>query len=187
MKQIKELCIFDLDETLIRVPGYTDKKAVESFAKITFTHPYEYYDHPLSLNEELHNIQLISPVYDAWKNSNSNPESESILITHRVIELESTVIDLLKSRGITFNSTHFLGRASAKSDVIEYLITFEYDPFSIVKIKIFEDSIDQIFKYQQYFNNLSYNIDVEYWIVDKSRMFRIYDIALTNKTRIELI
>ena len=66
MQQIKVLQVFDLDETFFRMPGYTSKKSVESEG-LTFSHPYDFYDHPASLCENAHNIQLIGPVYEAWK------------------------------------------------------------------------------------------------------------------------
>jgi hypothetical protein len=188
MQKIKELYIFDLDETLLRVPSYTTKHLIEDKNPgVHFDDVYSFYDNPLSLCDKLNNIQLIEPVFREWEEANADLDCAHVLITHRVDKLKETVIDLLSRKGVTFDETYFLGRVSDKSDVVEYLLTFVYEPTSINKIKIFEDSIDQIFKYQQYFNSLVYNIDIEYWIVDKARVFKIGDIQLSDKKRITLI
>lgn len=188
MKKAKEIYVFDLDETLLRVPSYTTKKLIEKEKSgVTFNDPYEFYDNHLSLCEEMNHIQLIEPVFKAWEEANIDLDCVHVLITHRVDKLKEKIIDLLKNKGVTFDHSYFLGRVGNKSEVIEYLLTFEYDPHSITTIKIFEDSIDQIFKYQQYFKDLSYNIEVEYWIVDKARVFKIEEVQLSNKKRITLI
>jgi hypothetical protein len=188
MQKINELYIFDLDETLLRVPSYTTRGLIEKENPgVIFDSPYSFYDNPLSLCDKLNNIQLIEPVFREWEEANADLDCAHVLITHRVDDLQETVIDLLKRKGVTFDYTYFLGRASSKSETVDYLLTFIYDPRTITKIKIFEDSIDQIFKYQQYFNNLVYNIDIEYWIVDKARVFKIGDVQLSDKKRITLI
>lgn len=188
MQKINELYIFDLDETLLRVPSYTTRGLIEKENPgLIFDSPYSFYDNPISLCDKLNNIQLIEPVFREWEEANADLSCAHVLITHRVKELKETVTDLLLRKGITFDHTYFLGRVGDKSDIITYLLSAKYDPTTISKIKIFEDSIDQIFRYQQYFNNVEYNIDIEYWIVDKARVFKIGDIQLSDKKRITLI
>lgn len=188
MKKINELYIFDLDETLLRVPSYTDKFAIERLnPDISFNTPYEFYDHPLSLCDKINNIQLIEPIYREWEEANADLTCGHVLITHRAFSQKNTVLDLLKRKGVLFDHTYFLGRASAKSNCLHYILNEVYYIEEIKKIKIFEDSIDQIAKYQQYFSESDYDIDVEYWIVDKARVFRIGEVQLSDKKRITLI
>ena len=127
MKKINELYIFDLDETLLRVPSYTDKFAVERLnPDISFNTPYEFYDHPLSLCDTINNIQLIEPIYREWEEANADLSCGHVLITHRVFNQKNTVIDLLKRKGVVFDHTYFLGRASAKSNCLHYILNEVY-------------------------------------------------------------
>ena len=187
MDKVTTLQIFDLDETFFRMPGYTSKKHVEK-DDLTFETPYSFYDHPLSLCEDSHNIQLIDAVYDFWKEGFAKPETASVLITHRVAELEPQVTSILDKRGIVFDKMFFLGRVTPKVDKVkELLIKLP----NLTEIRVFEDSIEQLDKYQDFFeglNNSNYpHIEIKLYIVDKSKMYRIENFKLSEKTRIQLI
>ena len=181
MKKIKELYVFDLDETFLRVPSYTTKKLIEEkHPYIEFKDPYSFYDNHLSLCDDMNHIQLIEPVFREWELANADLGCAHALITHRTESLKDVVLSLLKKKGVSFDHNYFLKT--------------EYDPKSIHTIKIFEDSIDQIYRYQRWFadsqNNLEIDyskIDIQYWIVDKATMFRINEVELSNKKRITLI
>jgi hypothetical protein len=195
MKKIKELYVFDLDETFLRVPSYTTKKLIEEkHPYIEFKDPYEFYDNHLSLCDDMNHIQLIEPVFREWEIANADLSCAHALITHRVKSLKDVILSLLKKKGVSFDHNYFLGRVSEKVLIIDHLLKTEYDPTLIQTIKIFEDSIDQIYRYQKWFadslNNLEIDyskIDIQYWIVDKARMFRINEIELSDKRRITLI
>lgn len=191
MDKVTILQIFDLDETLFRMPGYTSKKHVES-EDLKFETPYSFYDHPASLCEDSHNIQLVGAVYDFWKEGFAKPEIASVLITHRVAELEPQVTAILDKRDIVFDKMFFLGRVTPKVDKVKELL--EKLP-NLTEIRVFEDSIEQLDKYQDFFqglNNLLYidkkpYIEIKLYIVDKSKMYRIENFKLSEKTRIQLI
>ena len=65
----------------------------------------------------------------------------------------------------------------------------------VTKVKIYEDSIQQIGIYQDFFRQLNRQRDqaemLEYryktYIVDKSKMYRIKGVKLSEETKIELI
>ena len=185
------LLVFDLDETLFRMPGYVGKTQVE-VQGIRFDHPYDFYDHPVSLSEIVYNIQLIKPVYEAWKWGTQVPGTISILVTHRVESLQSQVMEILSSRGIFFDQTFFLGRKSSKAETVREVL--RQNP-AIGKIRIYEDSIQQIDIYQKFFEQLNRQRDLaelpsyEYktYIVDKSKVYRIEKVKLSEETAIELI
>lgn len=187
-KQIKVLRVFDLDETFFRMPGYTSKKSVET-EELNFSHPYDFYDHPASLCEEAHNIQLISPVYEAWKKSTVDSESATALITHRVEELRETVFKILERREISFDESFFLGRKTSKADtLIELINRYPY----LDEVHIYEDSIQQLGIYQRLESTLKLASNRIYptfhmYIVDKSKMYKIKNIDISEETRIELI
>jgi len=192
MSIIKTLQIFDFDETIVRAPGYTSKKQVES-KELQFNQPYEFYDHPKSLCEDTHNIQLISPVYDAWKNGSEDSTVYSVLITHRVQSLSEKVTSILNDRGVKLDKMFFLGRTKRKIDIAEELVK---SLPSVVSIEIYEDSIQQIFAYQTFFARLNTErvwkegkneIEIKIYIVDKSKTYRIENILLTEEKRIKLI
>lgn len=192
MERITTLQIFDFDETLVRAPSYTSKKQVES-DQLKFGSPYEFYDHPKSLCENTHNIQLISPVYDAWRRGSDDSATFSALITHRVKSLSAEVGEILKNRAISFGSMFFLGREKNKTEIAEELLnTFP----NLEKIEIYEDSIQQIFLYQTFFSRENNKriwrdglskLEVAVYIVDKSRVFKIEDLKLTDEKKIKLI
>lgn len=188
MNKIKVLQVFDLDETFFRMPGYTSKKSVES-EDLKFSHPYDFYDHPASLCEEAHNIQLIGPVYAAWKKGHLDPEQATVLITHRVEELREEVSKILARREIEFDSSFFLGRKTSKADTLLALIN-SYPHLD--EIYIYEDSIQQLDIYQKLEKKLIVSSNRIYpkfhmYIVDKSKMYKIKNIDLSEEQRIELI
>ena len=195
MNKIKKLQIFDLDDTLLRVPSYTSKKHAESLG-YGFGGPYEYYDHPISLDETINNIQLIAPVYEDWKEGKADPNCMQILITHRVEALTDVVKSVLANRGVDFDKYFFLGRVTPKwettHEVIQELPELE-------EIEVYEDSIHQIAEYQEFFNrqnnmrwltpphgSIPY-FRVKICIVDKSKTYTIDNLRLTNEKKITLI
>ena len=188
MNKIKVLQVFDLDETFFRMPGYTSKKSVES-EDLKFSHPYDFYDHPASLCEDAHNIQLIGPVYAAWKKGHLDPEQATALITYRVEELREEVFNILSRREIEFDSSFFLGRKTSKADTLLALIA-QY-PY-LDEVHIYEDSIQQLDIYQRLEKRLMISSNRIYpkfhmYIVDKSKMYKIKNIDLSEEQRIDLI
>jgi len=173
------------------MPSYTSKKHVESDG-IVFETPYSFYDHPKSLCESTHHIQLIEPVYTAWKEAWGREDTHSVLITHRVDELREPVEEILNNRGVSFNEMHFLGRTSQKIDttakIMESMLNLE-------KVEVFEDSIAQIYDYQEFFKLINDERDrlgmtqlsIEIHIVDKSRVFCIENVKISQKRSIVLI
>ena len=148
--------IFDFDETLFRVPGYTcsEAKGME---------PYQWFDSPESLSKKF-NIRGISNTIDRTGDNCLN-----YLITHRVKACESAVLDLLSEYNIRFDKTYFLGRESDKAEtVIELVETTEAD-----SITIFEDSLWEIIKYTSYFLYTELNATVDFIFVDKSTVIKI--------------
>lgn len=185
------LQIFDLDETLFRMPGFTSKKQVEKNGTF-FDTPYSFYDHPLSLCEDAHHIQIIDAVYSFWKENFGKEAVVSVLITHRVKELEPQITRILQKRNIFFDKLFFLGRKTQKTEALDELLQ---KLTNIDEVRIFEDSIEQLFLYQEYSTQLNkkradsgkLEIDFKLYIVDKSKMFRIEHFKLSEKTRIQLI
>lgn len=185
MDHIKTINVFDFDETIFRVPSYTSKKHAESEHKgVTFETPYEFYDHPVSLNEDLHHIQMIEPVYKAWKKSNEDPSCLTVLITHRVSDLKGEVKAILDNRGMYFDRYHFLGRVKKKSMIIEKLLT---ECPKVKTVRVFEDSIHQLDVYQKFFKENKVKAKLEMYIVDKSKMYRLNKLQISEETRIKLI
>ena len=196
MNKVKILQVFDLDETFFRMPSYTGKLCVETDT-LKFDTPYDFYDHQLSISEEAHYIQLIEPVYAAWKEGKASDSTRSILITHRIEELRETVTALLDKRGISFDEMFFLGRKSNKTTTLQEV--FEKMWPEVEEIQVFEDSIEQLGKYQDFFERLNTSryltrpigsvpyLNIKLYIVDKSKMYRIENFKLSESTRINLI
>ena len=148
--------IFDFDETLFRVPGYTcsEAKGME---------PYQWFDSPESLSKKF-NIKGIANTIER-----TGDECLNYLVTHRVKECESAVLDLLAEYNIRFDKTYFLGRGSDKAEtVIDLIRTNEAD-----SITIFEDSLWEIIQYTSYFLEIGLNRKVDFRFVDKSRVIKI--------------
>jgi hypothetical protein len=191
MNKGKLLQVFDFDETFFRMPSYVGRTQAEALG-LQFDHPYDFYDHQVSLSESLYNIQLIKPVYDAWAAGAAKPGTISVLITHRVESLRPQVMEILDKRGIVFDQSFFLGRKSSKAQTLAELL--KENP-EVTKIKIYEDSIQQIDIYQDFFRRLNRQRDqgelLEYryktYIVDKSKVYRIKGVKLSEETKIELI
>lgn len=151
--------IFDFDETLFRVPGYTCKEA----KGIT---PYEWFDSPESLSSEFN----IRAILNTCEQTQEQPDVRSFLITHRVKACQERVLEILRDNGsILFDKTFFLGRESAKADVAIKLIR-DHDASSIT---IFEDSLWEVIKYTDSFLDAGLMIDIEFVFVDKSRVITI--------------
>lgn len=186
MNVIKTINVFDFDETLVRCPTFSSKKIIEKeYPDIKFEDPMSFYDNEKSLCENLYHIQVIEPVYEEWKNSINDPNSLTVLITNRKKELEKIVLSILDKRNIQFDRTYFLGRTKNKSSILEMILNSHPE---IEKVRVFEDSIQQLDLYQKFFkNNKKYKIRLEMYIVDKSRLFKISNFNLTNEKRIRLL
>mgnify|MGYP000296639481 CR=1 FL=1 len=130
MENRTHINIFDFDETLFRVPGYTCSEAKGK-------EPYEWFDSPKSLDQKF-NIRGISNTIDRTKDACLN-----YLITHRVKACQPRVLELLADHQIRFDKTFFLGREGDKAEIAIDLIR-ENEATSIT---IFEDSLWEIIKY----------------------------------------
>ncbi len=196
MENIKRLVVFDFDETLFRMPGYTDKYSVERlYPELSFPNPYSFYDHPTSMDPEIHNIQIIGPVYADWVKASQDPDARTILITHRTEELRPCAERLLNMFGITFNESYFLGRLSEKIETLKQ----ELDALPNVKeISIYEDSLEQLRKYQDFFyayvmkksgpvRTLADFVSLDMQFVDKSKVIALSDFSTMGSRRIELL
>jgi hypothetical protein len=196
MENIKRLVVFDFDETLFRMPGYTDRFSVERlYPELEFKDPYSFYDHPKSMCPEIHNIQLIGPVYDDWKKATVDPSTRVILITHRTEELRPCAELLLEKHGIVFDTSYFLGRLCEKISILKK----EIDLLPNVKeISIYEDSLEQLRKYQDFFYEYTAKIKppvrtlddlilLDMHFVDKSKVIQLFDFSAGESKRINLI
>jgi hypothetical protein len=203
---MKKLQIFDFDETLFRVPGFasiafaefqynTGKRFLQKPAlpKKKFNTPYEFFDDPISLDTTIYKIQLIKPVYDAWKKGNDDPNCYQVLITHRSRNTREAVEKILDLNNISFDNMFFLGRTKNKAEVVNRLFNIGYlKNEKLYDVEIYEDSIYQIQSYQANLNCCNptfYNekARTSFFIVDKSKMFRIYKVNISDQKRIELI
>ena len=195
MKDITRILVFDFDETLFRMPGYTDRFSVERLMpELSFPTPYSFYDHPTSMDPDIHNIQLIGPVYEDWKEASLDPTARTILITHRTEELRHCAERLLDLHGISFDETYFLGRMSEKITILEKELS--YLP-NIKEISIYEDSLEQLRKYQDFFyervarmkpmTSLESMIMLNMQFVDKSKVIGLSDFSTIESRRIDLI
>jgi hypothetical protein len=186
MSEITKISVFDLDETIVRMPSYTASKHVEALilGHSKFPTPYSFYDNPISMDRTIHNIQFISPVIDDWRLSVHNASSRTILITHRTEELRPHVERVLSPAGLEFDAMYCLGRATEKFDTL--VKELEENP-SINEISIYEDTLEQIINYRAGFERLSKFYDVRFYFVDKSKVYRLYDFEVGEKRRIELL
>jgi hypothetical protein len=195
MKDITRILVFDFDETLFRMPGYTDRFSVERLnPELTFPTPYAFYDHPSSMDPEIHNIQIIGPVYEDWKKASISKSARTILITHRTEELRPCAQRLLDMHGIKFDTMYFLGRKCEKITILEKELG---NLPSVKEISVYEDSLEQLRKYQDFFYeyvvkrnkplaSLSDLITLDMQFVDKSKVIQLYDFSAGESRRIEL-
>jgi hypothetical protein len=113
------------------MPGYTDRFSVERLhPELNFPTPYSFYDHHTSMDPEIHNIQLIGTVYEDWKKASQDPNTRTILITHRTEELRPYAEKLLAKHGITFDTSYFLGRLCEKISILEKELVLDMDVLS---------------------------------------------------------
>lgn len=196
MKNITQLFVFDFDETLFRMPGYTDRFSVERInPDLTFPTPYSFYDSPTSMDPKIHNIQLIDPVYKDWLAASQDSTARTILVTHRTEKLRKYAEILLDQHKIKFDESYFLGRLSEKILILEKELSYLPD---IKNIIIYEDSLEQLIKYQKFYyeytniihrslSTLDNLITIEMKFVDKSSVISLYDFKVSDSKRIELI
>jgi hypothetical protein len=175
---IKRIKIFDLDETIIRAPGYSSLKSITD----QFPAPYLFYDNKISLDSKIFNIQFIEPVI-SWITERDQENSINILITHRVKELEEEINQVLSIKDLQFKEKFFLGRTTHKGFVLEDIIKKypEADEFLI-----FEDQIAQILNYLEISKNYP-DKKFQYWQVDKARIFKIENLTVSEEKRIKLV
>jgi len=170
MENTVHLNVFDFDETLFRVPGFTSSEAKGK-------EPYEWYDSPESLDPKF-NIRGIANVIERTKDDCLN-----YLVTHRVQATQARVIDILAEHKIRFNKTYFLGRNSKKADtVLELMRETDADTGTI-----FEDSLWEIIQYTAYFLDAGITQSVDFFFVDKSKIIKIdWESARTLEELVEV-
>lgn len=154
------LNVFDFDETLFRVPGYTCKEARGKT-------PYEWFDSPESLSQEFN----IRPIINTCEQTQDQLFVRSALVTHRVEECKYAVESLLNRYSVQFDHKFFLGRESAKADTVLNLI----DECAAASVTIYEDSLFEIIKYVEAFDKaeIQTDVSVEFVFVDKSRVINL--------------
>ena len=186
MKKLTKISVFDLDETVARMPSYTASKYVEKSTDgyFLFPTPYSFYDHPLSMDTSIHNIQFISPVLDDWQQSVLDINSRTILITHRTEQLRTYVNRVIEKAVFGFDAIYCLGRVTEKFDTL--LKELKKYP-EIATVDIYEDTLEQIIKYRAGFESLSRKYEVNFYFVDKSNVFRLLDFKVDEKRKIKLI
>jgi hypothetical protein len=151
------------------------------------------------MDPEIHNIQLIGPVYEDWKAASEDPTARTILITHRIEELRHCAEHLLKMHGIVFDETYFLGRASEKIAILEKELG---NLPNVKEISIYEDSLEQLIKYQDFYYEYvsgeyksGFNSAEDFFerfiflnmqFVDKSKVINLSDFSTGQSRRIQL-
>jgi len=95
-------------------------------------------------------------------------------------------MEILISSGIEFDDCYFLGRKSKKAGVVAKIL--KNHP-SISHITIYEDSVAQIMQYLEFFvEDPKYQGKTfEFYIVDKSRVFKLTSLNLTDVRSIKLV
>ena len=172
MKNVEHINVFDFDETLFRVPGFTSPEARD----LT---PYEWFDSPRSLAKEF-NIRGIANTIEKTRENCHN-----MLVTHRVPATRARVMSLIEENGIEFDEVHFLGRGSQKAETVLAAINI-LNPKSVT---IFEDSLWEIISYTAYFldSGLNGSIDFKFYFVDKSKIILIdWATAIAIESRAEV-
>ncbi|CAB4175531.1 Protein of unknown function DUF2410 [uncultured Caudovirales phage] len=202
MNEITRILVFDFDETLFRMPGYTDRFSVERLnPNLSFPTPYSFYDHSSSMDPEIHNIQLIGPVYEDWKAASEDSNARTILITHRTEELRPFAEHLLNMHGIVFDEMYFLGRMSEKIEILEK----ELSSFPNIKeVSVYEDSLEQLKKYQDFHYEYTTRLYKERYtsvgpeaflenfrflnmqFVDKSKVISLHEFSTGESRKIQL-
>jgi predicted RNA-binding protein len=176
---MKKLQVFDLDDTILRIPTFAAISPADSI-KIYNGDPYQFYDSPESLDCSKYNIQLIEPVYEKYLQAKD--DAHQVLITHRVGDLMEQLFFILGAVDIDFNQVSMLGRKSKKANVVNKILE-QYS--TIEEIEIFEDSLVQIDEYQRGLN-LKPGQKLTFWFVDKSKIFKLGNIIISEEERINL-
>jgi hypothetical protein len=109
-----------------------------------------------------------------------------------VVEVEEALMKVLAARNMSFDRIFILSRKTEKVDSMKEIMKVLPN---LETIEIYEDSIDQIIRYQEFgngYNNLLYlskkpYLNIKIYIVDKSKMYRIENVKLSEKKRIILI
>jgi hypothetical protein len=158
MATIEHIKVFDFDETLFRVPGYTCEEA-------KLLSPYDWFDSPESLDKKF-NIRGIKNTLDRTAD-----DCYTMLVTHRVFETKDRVMEILDSKSISFNEVHFLGRGSHKAETVLATVT----QVSPKLVTIYEDSLWEIISYTSHFikADLLATTHIEFYFVDKTKIIKL--------------
>lgn len=191
---ITRLNIYDFDDTLFRVGTFAGYRALpKKFHEEVKQHPYNFYDHPESLNEDHFEINLIQNISEDLYEESGKDHSYNMLVTHRVEQVRPQVEALLRKHNLfdKFDSVFFLGRKSPKSRVMEFMID-KYP--NLGTIRVFEDSISQAIDYFDKFKKVNVEraqrdlaaINCKVVFVGHSRIVEINDIEFGEKQRVNL-
>lgn len=161
MKTVKNhINVFDFDDTLYRVPGFTCAEAVGK-------KPYEWFDDPKSLENTETIYPIINTIEKTWK---SDSENSNYLITHRVLDCKDQVLTLLEKSQCKFKQVYFLGRKESKA--MKLLEILDENP-NAKSLTIYEDSMWEIIQYAQILADEAPDLEINFGFVDKSKIINL--------------
>ncbi len=152
--------VFDFDETLYRVPGFTCVEAVGR-------KPYEWFDDPKSLENPDIIFPILNTIEKTW---GENSKYENYLITQRVLACKDKILNLLKKSNCVFRQIYFLGREESK--VMKLLEILDANP-QAKSLTIYEDSLWEIIQYAQILADEAQNLEINFVFVDKSKVIKL--------------
>lgn len=156
-KPKEHINVFDFDETLYRVPGFTCTEAIGR-------KPYEWFDDPKSLENHETVFPILNTIEKTW---GENSKYENYLITHRVLACKEAILKLLNKSACLFHRVYFLGREESKA--MKLLEILDMNP-QAKSLTIYEDSMWEIIQYAQVLADEAPNLEIKFVLVDKSKV-----------------
>lgn len=159
-KPKEHINVFDFDETLYRVPGFTCAEAVGK-------KPYEWFDDPKSLENRETIFPILNTIEKTW---GENSKYENYLITHRVLACKDAILKLLDKSACLFHRVYFLGREESKA--MKLLEILDMNP-QAKSLTIYEDSMWEIIQYAQILADEAPELEINFVFVDKSKVIKL--------------
>jgi FMN phosphatase YigB (HAD superfamily) len=157
-----KLAVFDFDGTLMDTPLPVDGRKIYK-EKTGQEWPYSgWWGQPLSLSDEIFDIQTIKDVVSDYKKEKSDPNTMVVMLTGRITKLSKYVKELLDKHNLTFDEYHYNNGGSTdfvKMRIMENILDSNK---SIRELELWDDREEHIPTFQSWGDKL-----VEGGFIDK--------------------
>lgn len=147
-----KLDVFDFDSTLVNTPmeGDDTKQMWADYHGVEKWPFLAWWTRKESLDMDVFEFPTNPEIIRAYKKSKADPDSLTIMLTGRVIELEPQVKAILNSYGLTFDEYFFKEGGLTEHSKMQHMVNMVDKYPTIDSIEMWDDRVDHIPKFERW-------------------------------------